>query len=61
MVFPDFQEKMELNVGGEFLKTPKAIIVYVTFGVTVLLWVLGKDIVGIDSNIVAMIPMGVLR
>ncbi len=57
--FPISKKKMELNVGGEFLKTPKAIIVYVTFGVTVLLWVLGKDIVGIDSNIVAMIPMGV--
>lgn len=58
-MFPISKKKMELNVGGEFLKTPKAIIVYVTFGVTVLLWVLGKDIVGIDSNMVAMIPMAV--
>lgn len=58
-LFPISKKKMELNVGGEFLKTPKAIIVYVTFGVTVLLWVLGKDIVGIDSNMVAMIPMAV--
>lgn len=58
-MFPISKKKMELNVGGEFLKTPKAIIVYVTFAVTVLLWVLGKDIVGIDSNMVAMIPMAV--
>lgn len=58
-MFPISKKKMELNVGGEFLKTPKAIIVYITFAVTVLLWVLGKDIVGIDSNIVAMIPMAV--
>ena len=58
-LFPISKKKMELNVGGEFLKTPKAIIVYITFGVTVLLWVLGKDIVGIDSNMVAMIPMAV--
>lgn len=58
-LFPISKQKMELNVGGEFLKTPKAIIVYITFAVTVLLWVLGKDIVGIDSNIVAMIPMAV--
>ncbi len=58
-MFPISKKKMELNVGGEFLKTPKAIVVYVTFAVTVLLWVLGKDIVGIDSNIVAMIPMAV--
>lgn len=58
-MFPISKKKMELNVGGEFLKTPKAIIVYVTFAVTVLLWVLGKDIVGIDSNMVAMIPMAI--
>ena len=58
-LFPISKKKMELNVGGEFLKTPKAIVVYITFAVTVLLWVLGKDIVGIDSNIVAMIPMAV--
>lgn len=58
-MFPISKKKMELNVGGEFLKTPKAIIVYITFAVTVLLWVLGKDIVGIDSNMVAMIPMAV--
>lgn len=58
-LFPISKKKMELNVGGEFLKTPKAIIVYVTFAVTVLLWVLGKNVVGIDSNMVAMIPMAV--
>lgn len=58
-MFPIEKKKMELNVGGEFLKTPKAIIVYITFAVTVLLWVLGKGIVGIDSNVVAMIPMAV--
>lgn len=58
-LFPISKKKMELNVGGEFLKTPKAIVVYVTFAVTVLLWVLGKGVVGIDSNMVAMIPMAV--
>lgn len=58
-MFPISKKKMELNVGGEFLKTPKAIVVYVTFAVTVLLWVLGKNVVGIDSNMVAMIPMAV--
>lgn len=58
-LFPIAKQKMELTVGGEFLKTPKAIIVYITFGVTVLLWILGKNVVGIDSNMVAMIPMAV--
>lgn len=58
-LFPIKKQTMELNVGGKFLKTPKAIIVYITFAVTVILWVLGKDIVGMDSNVVAMIPMAV--
>ncbi len=58
-LFPIKKKSMELNVGGKFLKTPKAIIVYITFAVTVLLWVLGKGIVGMDSNVVAMIPMAV--
>ncbi len=58
-LFPIKKQSMELNVGGKFLKTPKAIIVYITFAVTVVLWVLGKGIVGMDSNVVAMIPMAV--
>lgn len=58
-LFPIKKKSMELNVGGKFLKTPKAIIVYITFAVTVILWVLGKKIVGMDSNVVAMIPMAV--
>ena len=50
---------MELKVGNRFLKTPKAIIVYITFGLTVVLWVLGEGVHGMDSNTVAMIPMAV--
>ncbi len=58
-LFPIKKKTIELNVGGEFLKTPKAFIVYVTFAVTVALWILGKDVIGFDSNEVAMIPMAV--
>ena len=32
-LFPISQKKLELQVGGKFLRTPKAIIVYVTFAV----------------------------
>ena len=46
-------------MGGKFLRTPKAIIVYVTFAVTVLLWVTGKGVHGLDSNTIAMIPIAV--
>lgn len=58
-LFPIEKKTMELKVGGRFLKTPKAIIVYITFGLTVVLWVLGEGVHGMDSNTVAMIPMAV--
>lgn len=58
-MFPITQEKLKLEVGGEFLKTPKAIIVYITFVITVALWVLGKDVHGLDSNTIAIIPIAV--
>jgi sodium-dependent dicarboxylate transporter 2/3/5 len=56
--FPSQQKTLELKLGDKFLKTPKAIIVYVTFAITVVLWMLG-DFLDLDSNAVAMIPMAV--
>lgn len=58
-MFPINQKELKLEVGGEFLKTPKAIIVYITFAVTVMLWMLGKDVHGLDSNTIAIIPIAV--
>ncbi len=57
-MFPIDQKEIELKMGGKFLKTPKAIIVYVTFAVTVLLWVMG-DYIGLDSNTIAIVPIAV--
>lgn len=57
-IFPFKHPKMDLNFDGEFEKSPKAYIVYVTFAVTVLLWMFDK-VTGINSNVVAMIPMAV--
>lgn len=45
-----------LNIKGKFLKTPKAILVYATFILTVLLW-LTDFIHGMNSYVVAMIPV----
>ncbi|MDO4409800.1 MAG: SLC13 family permease [Akkermansia sp.] len=58
-LFPISQKTLELKVGDKFLKTTKAIIVYITFAVTVLLWVTGKDVHGLDSNTIAMIPIAI--
>ncbi|WP_026971645.1 SLC13 family permease [Aliagarivorans marinus] len=57
-MFPAKQDKIELSIKGKFLKTPKAIIVYVTFAATILLWLMGSSH-GMNSYVVAMIPVAV--
>lgn len=57
-MFPAKQDKIELTIKGKFLKTPKAIIVYVTFAATILLWLMGSSH-GMNSYVVAMIPVAV--
>lgn len=52
------QNKIELNIKGKFLKTPQAIIVYITFTLTILLWLMGS-MHGMDSYTVALIPVAV--
>lgn len=60
-MFPIAQKSLDLakEMKGKFLTTPKAIIVYATFIVTILLWVIPKDYHGLDSNSVAIIPIAV--
>ncbi len=60
-MFPIGQKSLDLakEMKGKFLTTPKAIIVYITFIVTILLWVIPKDYHGLDSNSVAIIPIAV--
>ncbi len=55
-LMPIDRKELKLDMGGEFLKTPKAFIVYITFAVTVFLWVFG-DAFGLDSNTIAIIPI----
>ncbi|HOU68238.1 MAG TPA: SLC13 family permease [Paludibacteraceae bacterium] len=58
-MFPFKQKTIVVEVPGNFEKSPKAYIVYVTFIVTILLWIFGKDLFGINANVVALIPFGV--
>ena len=60
-IYPIKMKQMVLNIegAGKFDTSPKAIIVYVTFVVCVLLWVTGKNVHGINDNAIAMIPMAV--
>lgn len=57
-LFPSTITKIDLNIKGRFLKTPKAILVYVTFISTILLWLMG-GLHGMSSYVVAMIPVAV--
>ncbi|RCU51482.1 SLC13/DASS family transporter [Corallincola luteus] len=57
-MFPAAQEKIELNIRGKFQRSPKAILVYVTFTATILLWLFGSAH-GMNSYVVAMIPVAV--
>ncbi|PMK03351.1 SLC13 family permease [Vibrio sp. 10N.261.55.A7] len=52
------QKTIELSIKGKFLKTPKAIVVYVTFAMTILLWLMGSSH-GMNSYTVALIPVAV--
>jgi sodium-dependent dicarboxylate transporter 2/3/5 len=57
-LFPAQKEKIILSIEGQFLQTPKAYIVYTTFAVTILLWLMGS-FHGMSSYVVALIPVAV--
>ncbi len=57
-LFPFKQKTIVLDIKGEAKKDWRSIVVYITFAVTVLLWVLDKY-TGVNSNVVAMLPVGV--
>lgn len=60
-LYPIKMKEMNLNIEGAdgFDKSPRAIIVYITFAVCVLLWVTGSKVHGLNDNVIAMIPMAV--
>lgn len=57
-MYPATQQSIELTIQGKFLKTPKAITVYVTFSVTIILWLMGS-MHGMNSYTVALIPVAI--
>ena len=57
-LFPFKQKTIELKIENTHKKTWRTYLVHVTFVVTILLWMLDR-VTGINSNVVAMIPVGV--
>ena len=57
-LFPFKQKTIHLDIEGECKKDWRSIVVFITFTITILLWVFDKA-TGINSNVVAMIPVAV--
>lgn len=57
--FPFSKKTIEFNIDGEVHKGWRMYIVIATFIITILLWIIPEKITGINTNTVAMIPMGV--
>lgn len=56
--FPAKSPCIAVSIEGRFMKSWQAVVAYFTFGLTVLLWILG-GLHGMNSTVVAMIPVGV--
>ena len=56
LLFPSGKKSVTLAIESAFDKSPRAIIAYVVFALTVILWMLG-DLHGMNANVVAMIPL----
>ncbi len=58
ILFPFKQKTIELKIEGGKERDWRTIVVYVTFALTVLLWMCDK-ITGVNANVVAMIPVAI--
>jgi sodium-dependent dicarboxylate transporter 2/3/5 len=58
IMFPFKQKTIVLEIQGESKKGWQTIVVWVTFIITILLW-LTDQITGINANVVAMVPVAV--
>ena len=54
--FPSQQKNMVLRLDGQFKKSWRAIVVYVTFAATILLWMTTK-LHGMNTYVVSIIPL----
>lgn len=58
-LFPFKQKRIELHIEDHHVSDWRNWVVYVTFAVTILLWVSDR-LTGVNANVVAMLPVGVL-
>lgn len=58
-MFPFKQKEIHLKIGSDHKASWKDKVVYITFAVTVLLWMCDM-VTGVNANVVAMLPVAVL-
>ncbi|MCM1448714.1 MAG: SLC13 family permease [Clostridiales bacterium] len=58
-MFPFKQKTIFLKIEGHHESSWRDIVVYITFAVTIALW-LTDSVTGVNANVVAMLPVGVL-
>lgn len=58
LFYPIKTVAIHLDIKGRFLKTSKSIVVYITFGITILLW-LTDFLHGMNAYVVSLIPVAV--
>ncbi len=58
MLFPFTQKTIELKIDGNTSNNWRTVVVGVTFIITILLWIFGKQF-GVNSNTAAMLPIAV--
>ncbi len=55
-LFPSSQQSMTLKLDGEFKKSWRAVVVYITFAATILLWMTTK-LHGMNTYVVSILPL----
>ena len=58
-LFPFKQKNIKLEIEGEMKKEAHTYIVISTFIITIFLWMFGSDLWGLNTNVVAMIPIAI--
>ncbi len=58
-LFPPRSKRLVVSFEGRWMQSPKAWIVYITSAATILLWLTGGSVHGMNSTVVALIPVAV--
>lgn len=58
-VFRSSHDRVEVKIEGLWDHSWRAIVVYVTFVLTIFLWLFGEQLLGVNCNVVALIPFAV--